>query len=383
MMDNGAKYENAFKVIEILMEKKMSRVDLARKTGLTTAGIGKIVKNLIDLGFVTEKERISRNIGKPPTLLEIVPESVHVVGIGVGRDHIESCLTDAAGKILNHVSSSFDNIDVFTDVLYENIDSIFKAAKHDNLTIDAIGVGIPGIVNKRKEISEITTKFGNFEDIPISKLLRKKYKLDVYIENDADMAAIGEKWVGGGIHLNNLIYLLIDTGIGAGIIINGSIYQGEMGFAGEIGHTVVFDGEKFDYFENIYGIDNILESAKIISKDLKTLRDFKNFIEMGNEQILEIFDKFAKAIASIILSTSNITGIQNIFIGGKAKELGMPFLKKVKENVDIFAFPNHNLNVQFSNLGDTSIPLGAATEAIIMHVRKKIVTEKSYTIHPF
>jgi len=370
------RYENTFKTIKILMEKKISRVDLAKATGLTSAGIGKIVKNLIDLGIVKEKERISRNVGKPPTLLEIVPEAIHVVGIGIERDRIESCLTDSKGKILDHISSSFNDMNSFTNALYENIDSIFERSKSDSIVINAIGIGIPGIVNKRKGFSEKTTKFGNFENIPLTKMLKDRYKVEIYIENDADMAAIGEKWFGGGIHLSNLIYFLIDSGIGAGIVINGSIYQGEMGYAGEIGHSLVLEGDKIDYFENVYGLDVILNMAKKIYPDLKTIYDFNSFVEDGNNQIVEIFDHFSKIIATLILSTSNITGIQNIFIGGKVREFGVPFLKAIREITDNFSFPNHKLNVDFSQLGDISIPLGSATQAIIMYARKLITIEK-------
>jgi predicted NBD/HSP70 family sugar kinase len=368
------RYENTFKTVKILMEKKISRVDLAKATGLTTAGIGKIVKNLIDLGIVKEKERISRNVGKPPTILEIVPESIHVVGIGIGRDRVESCLTDAKGKILDHVSSSFDNLESLVNTLYENVDSIFRNAKRNSLEIKAIGVGIPGIVNKRKGYSEKTTKFGNFENILLNKILKDRYKVEVYVENDADMAAIGEKWFGGGIHLNNLIYFLIDSGIGAGIVINGSIYQGEMGYAGEIGHSLVIKDRQINYFEDVYGLDVILKSAQKFYPDLKSVQDFNKIIAKRDDQALKIFGDFAREIASLVLSVSNVTGIQNVFIGGKSVEFGNSLLQSIIEITDNFSFPNHKLNVQFSHLGDISIPLGSATQAIVMHVRKIITT---------
>jgi predicted NBD/HSP70 family sugar kinase len=382
MNKNFIKYENTFKVMNFLMEQRMSRVDLARATGLTTAGIGRITKKLIDIGFVKEEKRISGNIGKPPILLGIVPESVHVVGVGIMRDKVECCLTNAKGKILDHVSASFDDMDSFTMILLESMDKLFARAKKGSLKINAIGIGVPGIVNEEKGISEKTTKFGNFENIPIMNILKNKYKVDVYMENDADMAAMGEKWFGGGIHISDLIYFFIDSGIGAGIVKEGSIYQGEMGYAGEVGHFLVFDKNKIEYFENIYGLDMVLKSAKEVLSDVTVLHDPSVLTKTGNKEIVRIVNHFSKAIASIILSTVNIVGTSNVFIGGKAMELGTPFLTNVKKIIDEFSFPNHKISIQFSHLGGISIPLGAATQAIIMHVRKMIINRskaKDYT----
>ncbi|MGC8580556.1 MAG: hypothetical protein ACP5MB_10955, partial [bacterium] len=106
------------------------------------------------------------------------------------------------------------------------------------------------------------------------------------------------------------------------------------------------------------------------------IQDFNKIIAKKDDRALKIFGDFSREIASLILSASNVTGIQNVFIGGKSMEFGDSFLQSIIEITDKFSFPNHKLNVQFSHLGDISIPLGSATQAIVMHVRKIIVNEK-------
>jgi len=122
-----------------------------------------------------------------------------------------------------------------------------------------------------------------------------------------------------------------------------------------------------------------LKSAQKFYPDLKSVQDFNKIIAKRDDQALKIFGDFVREIASLVLSVSNVTGIQNVFIGGKSVEFGNSLLQSIIEITDNFSFPNHKLNVQFSHLGDISIPLGSATQSILMYVKQIISNEKSFT----
>ncbi|MGC9124189.1 MAG: hypothetical protein ACP5IB_09040 [Thermoplasmata archaeon] len=119
-----------------------------------------------------------------------------------------------------------------------------------------------------------------------------------------------------------------------------------------------------------------MKSAQKFYPDLKSIQDFNKMIAKKDDRALKIFEDFSREIASLVLFASNVTGIQNIFIVGKSVEFGNVLLQSIIEITDKFSFPNHKLNVQFSHLGDISIPLGSATQAIVMYMRKIIVNEK-------
>ena len=143
--------------------------------------------------------------------------------------------------------------------LFLSIDDSMKDAEKHNIKVGAIGIGIPGPLDPRTGVVRHPPKFKGWKDVPLGKIIHERYKLPVWIENDANVGVLAEKWHGGGKDLKNFVYVLANEGIGAGIIINDELYQGAYEYAGEIGHILFYDRGKFRYLEDIGGVDILIK----------------------------------------------------------------------------------------------------------------------------
>jgi len=374
------KYKNAFEVLELLLNQNVSRSEISEITGLTRTTVGNIVRTFMKLGFVKEKREKRKNIsgaGRKPIPLEIIPSFLHAIGIGILRHQVIGCLINAKGKLLFHEMSPVyerrDVEEVFKNVTYV-IDSLLEKAKKDSLEVKTIGLGIPGPLDPVKGMVLKPPKFSNFENVPLVQMLYDEYKISTWIENDADMAALGEKRYGGGRDMNNLIYIHTSEGVGAGIIIDNHLYRGKIGYSGEVGHLLMKKDDKFIYFEDLYGMDVVVEKAKVeISDDIEKLQDLAERIRNGDEKAKKLVKEIARDFGMLVLSLVHILGIPDVFIGGKYQFLGDTFIKEVREVVNEYGIFGSKVNIQYSHLGDMAIPLGAASHAIFMYLKTLIV----------
>jgi len=368
---SGIREKNTIKVLDLIMRHgEISRVELAHSMDLTKATISDIVANLIEKGLVREKRTVISGLGRPQTMLEMVEDVFHVVGIGVMRDRIEGCLINAQGRILEQTSRSLRE-----DSSGENIfDNLFSIVDELNKDINAISIGIPGPLDVENGIVKKPPKFPDFENINLTKILSERYDVNVWIENDSDVAAFGEKWYGDGRQLDDFIYLFVDKGIGAGIIKDGNIYHGKSGYAGEIGHLLLPVEDDFKYLEDICGIDVIIQKAKENSSGREmTIQEIGKRYISGDEKICDLVDEMEKYIGIALVSIIHMFGITDIFVGGKAVYLGDKFLSNVKEFVEKYLFYKHDISVRFSNLGDLAMPMGAAVHGIRNYLSKTIL----------
>jgi len=367
----GIREKNTIKVLDLIMRHgEISRVELAHSMDLTKATISDIVANLIEKGLVREKRTVISGLGRPQTMLEMVEDVFHVVGIGVMRDRIEGCLINAQGRILEQTSRSLRE-----DSSGENIfDNLFSIVDELNKDINAISIGIPGPLDVENGIVKKPPKFPDFENINLTKILSERYDVNVWIENDSDVAAFGEKWYGDGRQLDDFIYLFVDKGIGAGIIKDGNIYHGKSGYAGEIGHLLLPVEDDFKYLEDICGIDVIIQKAKENSSGREmTIQEIGKRYISGDEKICDLVDEMERYIGIALVSIIHMFGITDIFVGGKAVYLGDKFLSNVKEFVEKYLFYKHDISVRFSNLGDLAMPMGAAVHGIRNYLSKTII----------
>lgn len=373
---DGIREKNTIKVLDLIMKYgEISRVDLARSMDLTKPTISDIVSGLMKKGFVKEKRTVISGLGRPQTMLEMVANVLHVVGIGVMRDRIEGCLINAQGKVLKQLVRTLKE-DASENDIFENLFSLIDEFKQFK-KINAISVGIPGPLDIENGVVKKPTKFPDFENVNLTDILTNKYGIDSWIENDSDVAALGEKWYGDGRYLDDFIYLFVDKGIGAGIIKDGNIYHGKNGYAGEIGHLLLPTNDGIKYLEDICGIDVIVDKTKSI-KDGMTIQEIGKLYISGNKEIQEIIDDMSKYIGITITSMIHMFGISDIFIGGKAIYLGERFLLNVKEFVEKYLFYKHDISIRFSNLGDSGMSMGAAVHGMGKYMRENVVkTQRS------
>ena len=120
----------------------------------------------------------------------------------------------------------------------------FLKGKKHQIKVGAIGIGIPGSLDAQTDVVRHPPKFKGWNNVPLGKIVHERYEMPVWIENDANVAVLAEKWHGGGKKLKNFMYVLLNEGIGAGIVINDELYQGAYDYVGEMGHILFYKSGK-------------------------------------------------------------------------------------------------------------------------------------------
>ncbi|HBT50752.1 MAG TPA: ROK family transcriptional regulator [Petrotoga sp.] len=365
---------NSIKVLDLLINKEMSRVDIAEETGLTKTTIGDIVKNFLNIGFIEEVKVPPNGVGRPSISLKIVKDFAYVIGIGILRDSVNGCLIDSSGEVLYNVDYPYIEENPQINIVYKAIDELMRKAELTNRKVKVISFGVPGPLDTEKGIIKEPPKLPEFANFPLIKKIEEKYNVFAYLENDADMGAIGEKYYGKGKDLDSFIYILYDKGIGAGIIIDNHLYRGLTGYAGEIGHTLLFKNEELKYFEDEYGIDCIVKSiGKIISKPIKSIQEVEVLSDKERKSIERFTEELSRYFASILISLIHYFGISNIFIDGRMKYLGDSFFNQLLNFINKYMFHKHTINISFSELDEYAISQGAAKLGLINFFKTQII----------
>ena len=373
-MDPSAlRKRNVIRVLNVIMNRdRISRTEIATETGLTKTTISDIVKWFLNLGFLDEQKSKPKGVGRPSLTLQVNPKFAHVAGLSIMRDGVDVSVIDATRAFLWETSRSFENrfnFDDVIEVIYRTLDETFDMAKKENMPIKAIGIGVPGLVDPKNGLVELSPKFPGFKNIPLIKMISQRYRVDAWVENDSDMAAMGERWFGKGKECDSFIYVYVVEGIGAGIVLNGELLHGETGYTGEIGHLLIKREENTVYLEEEFGMDVLIRRARNIGADITDLKQI-GYLCRENNSIRKLVEDFAEKIGLGIHSAVNILGIATVFVGGKAPELGDVFLTRLKDVVVNNLFYKHDMRIEFSELGTSAVSLGAAVYGLEMYLQK-------------
>ncbi|WP_448522071.1 ROK family transcriptional regulator [Pseudothermotoga sp.] len=362
--------KNAATVLDILMNKKLSRAELARETGLTKSTIGEIIREMIDIGILEEKEIVGGNIGRPRVKLGIRRDWAHVIGISVERDSVTVSLIDSTKNILKTrefvYDRSYNNADELLSDVYALVDELYEYSGKEGAKLKAIGIGIPGPLDPRTGKLGDIPNFSVISNISPKELFERRYHLPVWVGNDADMAALGEKYFGCGRTMNSFIYVFLDKGIGAGIIINNELYIGMNGYAGEIGQLLVIKQNEEVFLEDVCSVGAVIRKSYDLGiRSPSELKKLNDMAQMGHPMAKAVIKETGKYVGSAILSLIYLFGISNIVVGGELLCLGELFISEIKRVIRTHLFHSHDVNIQVSKLGTEAISLGAAMNALV------------------
>ena len=280
------KYEQIISLIR--KEHSISRVAIAKQTGYSKPTVSKIINHLIEKDVVKEigMGKGNSNGGRKPIIVSFNENYNNVISVDIGGTKTIVALLNLDGEILNSETFSsevFQNKDTLIEILCETINNFVQHA--GNTTLLGISIGVPGVVDKKKGTVSYMPSF-NISDLNLESVLKDKFDLPVYLENDVTLSAYGEIWIGNGKQYKTILLVSIGTGIGGGIVIDNKVHTGMGGSAGEI-CDMVTDWTKerdkksgFGRLEEWIG-GHALEkfiTEKKIGKDLRYLsnRDIKN-----------------------------------------------------------------------------------------------------------
>lgn len=223
------------------LEAPLSRAELAKQTGLNRSTVSSIIAELLEVRLVRETELQKDKVGRPGMSLELNPAAGCVVGVEVGVRHVTVILADfvmsPVWKETTLIDSASDQEAALTQ--FERlIDKALLEAEKNNQRCFGIGVGLPGLVDVTKGELKFAPNL-NWRDVALKAKWSEKYGLPVFVENEANAAALGEYYYGAAMGVKDFLYLSAGVGLGGGIVLDGHLFRGSGGYAGEIGHMTI------------------------------------------------------------------------------------------------------------------------------------------------
>ncbi|AKI97590.1 ROK family transcriptional regulator [Kosmotoga pacifica] len=218
----------------------ISRAEISRQIGLSKPIVSKVVSKFVTMGALVEKERglSSKRGGKKPILLSFVPNFKYIIAIDIGGTKMIAALTDLEGRILEKVDFStkgIKNEEELISLVITGVNTVMKVPKEEILTIS---IGIPGTVSRDDQIVHFMPAF-NLREVHLAEEINKRSGgLRVRLANDVTLNALGEFWQGAAKGSKNMFLLSLGTGTGGAFVINGKVYEGSHGMAGEIGYMI-------------------------------------------------------------------------------------------------------------------------------------------------
>jgi predicted NBD/HSP70 family sugar kinase len=369
----------------------ISRVDLARRSALTEATISKIVRELLTAGIVVESGYAQSTGGKRPVLLRLNGGGAHALGLTLDFHRCVIVLCGADGTELARSEAQgtgFDEPGVALDRLAAAVDGLLEREGVDRASVAGIGVAAAGRRGSPLAGVVDTSFFDVWEPFPLEAELERRTGLPVLRENDADAAALGEYWTSPQA-TRDFVAVYMSHGIGAGIVINGAIYRGASGNAGEIGHTTVDpDGAPCwcgsrGCLETVSSpraivrtalADDALRGRLGVDEGTPPARVYGRFLELAageDPQAVAILDRAAESFAAAVVALVNTLDLDLVVLSGPGfAGAGEAFLTAARARVEQTAFMRelHPIVVRQSVAGPDTAALGAASVVLHRHL---------------
>ncbi|MGW2742026.1 ROK family transcriptional regulator [Streptomyces sp. NPDC001450] len=224
----------------------ISRLELAERTGLTPQAVSKITARLREEGLAAEAGRRASTGGKPRTVLRLVPEAGHAVGVHLDRDELRAVLVDLDGAVVGERRGDVDLgagaeavLGVVADAVTGLVGEVLGGADEGLPAVGSllgVGVALPGPLDHARGVLHRVTGFPEWDGFPLRDALAERLGVPVVVDKDTNAAALGLSVGGEG---GSFAYLHLGTGLGAGLVIGGSVHRGARTGAGEFGHQVL------------------------------------------------------------------------------------------------------------------------------------------------
>ncbi|HTX78266.1 MAG TPA: ROK family transcriptional regulator [Longilinea sp.] len=371
----GAMHDiNRTAILEIIRrESPISRTAIAERLELSLPTVMRIVDELFAEGLVKSHGDTEWSGGRRRPLLQFNSEESVVVGVDLGGPIFYGAVSDLGGNIIEELeitrlgSSSEDN---FARTL-TLIDALLKSEKIKGRKVRGIGIGVPGVTDHKTGI--VTWAYSlNWRNFPLREMLEEKYDLPLIVDNDMNLAALGELWFGKGQDTRNMILFTVTTGIGAGIIIDRELYRGSTNSSGEIGNMLPgreFLGQNFGDFgaletnASFTGIIRLARNYLHLSPDQPLGGDeiFAAYRE-GKTWAIKLIDEMVQYLAVAIANLTVSFDPDLIILCGDVTRFANMLIEPIVNYIDS-SIPTPPKLVM-SDLGRKAVAMGAITNVL-------------------
>jgi predicted NBD/HSP70 family sugar kinase len=352
-----------------------SRADLVALTGASRNTVSARVDQLIAAKLLEEGGRGWSTGGRPPTLLQFNSRAGCVLAVDLGVTSVDVAVTDLSTQILATAGHAIDIAEGPGPVLTEVDRLAQQVLAEAGLTpadVCAVGVGVPGPVEFSTGRPSHPPIMPGWHDYPVPSAFGR-YECPIYVDNDVNVMALGEMGVAGSVQ--DVLVVKVGTGIGCGVIVDGRVYRGAQGSAGDIGHiyvaqpqgrTVVCRCGQENCLEAIAGGGALLRDAAAAGLPVSTVREVIHLAAQGDGVALELVRDAGRTIGTVLAALVNFFNPHRIVMTGGVAQAGVPLLAGIREAVYQRSMPlaARTLEITVSDAPERSGRIGAALMAI-------------------
>lgn len=365
-------------ILELVRQNgPMARSEISRSLKLSMPTVMRIVDELISEDLIHPIGDTKGETGRPRQLLEYHKQGYAVIGVDLGGTKLYGALANIGGEILDEIyrpqhgstgESSFK-------LLCEIIESLNQSPHKKDLPLLGIAVGAPGVTHVRTGIVEWAPSL-NWRNFPLKQKLEARFGMPVFVENDVNLAVLGEQWFGTGKGVNNMVLLAIGTGLGAGLIVDGAIYRGHTESAGEVGYMVSSVAALGKSYEGFGAMESIVSGTGVTDRAKKALQGHISDNKLSNLTATEVFSAarvgeiWAKQVVDETVDHLSVT-IANIIclldpelivLGGGVANSGDILIPAIRQRIQ--GVIPHLPRIEASILGTRATVMGAITMTV-------------------
>ena len=344
----------------------LSRADLARLTGLTRTSVGDLVGTLIDDGLIEEVGRGQSSGGKSPILLRVAPDGRHLIGLDLGEAQFSGAVVNLRGEILRsiHLPLEGRNGDAAVELVFQLVDAL---RADDRSPLLGIGIGAPGIIDTSTGTVRWSVNL-NWAELRLGPLLEQRYGVPVVVANDSHAAALAELTFFRRPRPNNLIVIKVGRGVGAGIILNGQLFQGDGYGAGEFGHVSMGSADapcrcgREGCLETMTSMRALVDAAGAVEPSITDESGLVAAFLAGVTGIRRIVLDAARELGVAVGWLIGVLNVRHVLLVGPVAAFGDDWLGEVRRSArsSVLALLARDTQIEFGHVHDDVVVLGAS-----------------------
>ncbi len=344
----------------------LSRADLARLTGLTRTSVGDLVGTLIDDGLIEEVGRGQSSGGKTPILLRVAPDGRHVIGLDLGEAQFSGAVVNLRGEILRsiHLRLEGRNGDAAVELVLELVDAL---RADDRSPLLGIGIGAPGIIDTSTGMVRWSVNL-DWAELRLGPLLEQRYGVPIVIANDSHAAALAELTLSRRPRPNNLIVIKVGRGVGAGIILNGQLFQGDGYAAGEFGHVSMVGAQapcrcgRDGCLETMTSMRALVGAAGAVEPSITDEAGLVAAFLAGVTGIRQIVLDAARELGVAVGWLIGMLNVRHVLLVGPVASFGDDWLGEVQRSArsSVLALLARDTQIEFGDVLEDVVVLGAS-----------------------
>jgi glucokinase len=353
-----------------------SRADLVRQSGLTAPTVSALIGALQQAGVLKFVGDGKPNGGRPPRMIEFNGEHAFVVGVDIGGSTVRVAMADLSGRVRGRWScdlGSRRNPKIVTELVHTGIGELCKQTGISSNKIIELAAGAPGITDVRCGRVLSAPNLTNWHDVPLRDLLEDRTGISTTIENDVNLAALGEHWYGMARGVSDFVFLAVGTGVGAGIVMNGKLHHGANWSAGEFGYLMIpglpHDAlvvDRLGALESAIGgrgIERAWRERVNLKNRARTLRasDILQLGEKSDPVARELLESSAELLGIAITNMNLVLDVSLVVLGGGVSNEALRKATSAQLSRNEFARPK----LVLSKLGADAQLLGAIRLALL------------------